>query len=66
MSKMTYTVDTGNWLPTHILYLISYKNNGQNERAYTETAEAAAADATNLKEQGAQNVRIRPPRDQQQ
>jgi len=66
MSKMTYTVDTGNWLPTHILHLISYKNGNHNERVYTETLQAAATEAASLKEQGAQNVRVRPPKEQQQ
>ena len=65
MSKMRYTVDTGNRLPTHILYLISYKNEGRNEQAYTETADAAKKVATNLKQLGTQNVRIRPPEYQQ-
>jgi len=65
MTNMRFAADTGNRLPTHILYLVSYKNEGRREAAHTETKQGAARTATTLKAQGAQSIRITPPRDSQ-
>jgi len=63
MSNMRYAADTGNRLPTHILYSVSYNNEGRRERTHAETQEGAARTAANLKAQGAHGIRITPPRD---
>lgn len=57
-----WAVDTGNKIPGHRAYKITYSNIGRREACYAETESGARETVEWLRFQGAERIRVYKPR----